>query len=572
MSATAHKQWLCSSDLFQHIELFIPMNPNTRSRIAICTLLWLILVVGPTWAQTPATPAKPVTLETPVSVMQLSGFVITGNTLLPEDRLMKVLQPFKGERTMDELKQAALAVQDMYREAGYGAVIAYVPVQTATDGIATIAVMEGHFKRVEVIGNQRFSRANILRSLPLLKPGLTPQVRRIDAQIQLANENPAKQVAVLLEAGEQQGDVDAHITVTEAATQRWIASLDNTGNVATGRLRTNLTYLNSDLWDLDHQLTLQFQFAPDKISSVAVLSANYHVPFYAQGLALDTFVAHSTVDGGNSATAAGPLQFSGKGDVIGARLSKYLERLGELDHRILLGLDRRAYINKCSILGLPAGACGSAGENITVHPLSLEYSLKQPRGMPMGFDVSISHNLALGGTYGNDANFDVVRADAKRRYTNMRFNIFAGHLLGDQWQVQARVAGQFTQDALVSGEQFGLGGSNSVRGYGERELQGDSGISGSAELYTPDFAKAIGETFSSVRMLAFVDAGRVKNRLETFCRNLSTSCSLLSAGAGLRLGAGPSQFRFDVAQSLRSAVSTKRNDISIHFQASYSFL
>jgi len=539
------------------------MYPNISSHIATWSLSMVLLIAGPTWAQTSASPA---------SVMHLSGFTITGNTLLPQARLMQALQPFKGARTLDELKQAALAVQALYREAGFGAVIAYVPVQTSADGIATIAVLEGHFKHIKVIGNQQFSQANILRSLPLLAPGLTPQVRRIDAQIELANENPSKQVAVLLEAGEQQGDVDAHITVRETARQRWNASVDNTGNAATGRLRTNLSYLNSALWDRDHQLALQFELAPEKFSSVAVLSANYHVPFYSQELALDTFIAHSAVDSGNSATAAGPLQFRGKGGVLGARLSKHLERLGELDQRLILRVDRRAYINDCSITGLPVGACGSAGENITVHPLSLEYSVNRPRGMPMGLNVSISHNLALGGTYGNDANFEAVRAGAKRRYTNMRFNMFGGHLLSNQWQLQARVAGQFTQDALVSGEQFGLGGASSVRGYGERELQGDSGISGSAELYTPDFAKAIGETFDSVRLLAFVDAGRVKNRLDTFCRNLSTSCSLLSAGAGLRLGAGPFQFRFDVAQPLRSAVSTKRNDISVHFQASYSFI
>ena len=544
----------------QPIERFIPMSLRITICLAICSLPTLMLIAGPTCAQTP------------VPVMQLSGFEVTGNTLLAQARIMQALQPFKGERTLDELKQAALAVQALYREAGFGAVIAYVPVQTAANGIATIAVLEGRFKHVKVIGNQQFSNANILRSLPSLAPGLTPQVRRIDAQIELANENPSKQVAVLLEAGDQQGDVQARITVTEAAAQRWNASLDNTGNAVTGRLRTNLTYVNSALWDLDHQLSLQFKFAPDKLNSIAVLSANYHVPLYAQGLALDTFVAHSRIDGGNSASAAGPLQFSGKGDVLGVRLSKYLERLDEVDQRIILGLDRRAYINACSITGLPAGACGSAGESITVHPLSLQYSMQLSRNIPAGVNVTVSRNLALGGTHGNDANFEAVRPGANRHYKNLGFNMFGGYRLANQWQAQGRVAGQFTQDALVSGEQFGLGGANSLRGYGERELQGDSGISGSAELYTPDFAKATVSTFNSVRLLAFIDAGQVKNRLDAPCRGQSTSCTLLSAGAGMRLGAGPFQFRLDLAQALRPGVTTKRNNIGLYFQSIYSSL
>lgn len=536
------------------------MKLNLTGNVAIWPVLLMSLVTGPTFA------------VTDVQRMQLSGFTITGNTLLPQARLMEVLQRFKGDRTLDELGQAALAVQELYRQAGYGAVIAYVPEQTAADGIATIAVLEGRLKHVEVIGNQRFSEANILRTLPLLAVGLTPQVQRIDAQIQLANENPAKQVAVLLEAGEGQGEVDAHITVTEAPAQRWNVSLDNTGTAATGRLRANLGYVHSALWDLDHQVALQFQFAPEKLHSVAVYSASYRVPFYAQGLTLDAFAAYSNVDGGSSGTAAGPLQFRGKGEVFGARLTKYLARMGEVDQRVIFGLDRRAYINACNIGGLPGGACGTAGESVTVHPVSLEYTVQQSGDRPVGANVSIIRNLALGGTYGSDANFEAVRAGANRHYTSVRFNLFGGLPVARQWQAQVRIAGQATRDALVSGEQFGLGGAYSVRGFEEREIPGDSGVSGSAEIYAPDFAKSVGEAFNSVLVLAFVDAGQVRNRLGTPCRGVSTNCELLSIGAGLRLNAGRFQFRLDLAQALRDGLRTRRNDIGAHFQASYSFI
>lgn len=528
--------------------------------VAVCSVLLASLVVMPAHAQSE------------MQRMRLSGFTVTGNTLLPQSRLMEVLERFKGERTLDELAQAALAVQDLYRQAGYGGVVAYVPEQSAADGVATIAVLEGRLKHVEVIGNKQFSEANIRRSLPLLAVGLTPRVQRIDAQIQLANENPAKQVAVLLEAGERQGEVDAHITVTEAAAQRWNVSLDNTGNAATGRLRANLGYLHSALWDLDHQVSLQFQFAPEKLRSVAVYSLSYRVPFYSQGLTLDAFGAYSNVDGGSTGTAAGPLQFSGQGEVFGARLTKYLPRMGEVDQRVVFGLDRRAYINACNIGGLPGGACGTAGESVTVHPVSLEYTVQQSGDRPAGANVSLIRNLALGGRYGSDADFDAARAGATRKYTSMRFNLFGGALVARQWQAQVRIAGQFTRDALVSGEQFGLGGAYSVRGFEEREMLGDSGVSGSAEIYAPQFAKSEGEAFDSLLVLAFVDGGQVRNRLGAPCRGVSTNCELLSIGTGLRMTAGRFQFRLDLAKALRAGPRTQRNDIGAHFQASYSFI
>ena len=172
--------------------------------------------------------------------VQVDEFVVTGNTLLPAATVAAAVAPFKGERTLDELQQAARAVQALYRDAGYGAVVAYLPPQSGPAGRVTIAVLEGHLALVVVSGNQQFSEANIRRSLPGLVEGRTPQVRRIDTEIQLANENPAKQLALSLEAGQRPGEVEARVLVSEQPAHRWSVLLDNTGNANTGRLRAGL--------------------------------------------------------------------------------------------------------------------------------------------------------------------------------------------------------------------------------------------------------------------------------------------------------------------------------------------
>jgi len=190
----------------------------------------------------------------------------------------------------------------------------------------------------------------------------------------------------------------------------------------------------------------------------------------------------------------------------------------------------------------------------------------------MGANLSLIHNLGLGGRYGSDANFEAVRAGAKRRYTSLRLNLFGGMALPQQWALQGRLNSQVSGDALVSGEQFGLGGANSVRGYEEREVLGDSGLSASVELYAPDMAKRFSESLGSLRALAFVDGGKVRNQRGMPCRNVQVSCGLASVGLGLRLGAGPLQVRLDMAQALRAGARTERNDVGFHFQANYSFI
>lgn len=528
--------------------------------------LWALLVLGasPSWAQ-----------DAQLRVV-VTEFKVSGNSLLAQSKLDATLLPFLGEHSLDELKQAALAVQELYRQAGFGGVIAYLPEQDGPPGVARIAVLEGRITRVNITGNQAFSEANIRRSLPLLTPGLTPQVLLIDAQIRLANENPAKQVAVSLEAGQGPGEVDVQVSVSESPARRWGLGVDNSGNAGTGRLRSSLSLVQADLWDLDHVLSLQFQFAPEKPRAVAVASASYRVPFYARGLTLEGFLAQSNVDGGSASTAAGPLQFNGRGEVAAIRLSRHLSRQGEVDQRITLGLDQRVYINDCRIGGLPAGACGTAGESVAVHPLSLEYQAQRGGENPLSVIFSAIHNLALGGRYGSAAQFEAVRAGALRRYLSLRLNLFGGLALPNGWQMQGRLNSQYSPDALVSGEQLGLGGAHSVRGYEEREIVGDSGFFGALELHGPDLSKRLsgifGERAFNLHLLGFTDLGRVRNQGDLPCRGAQTSCSVASLGLGARLSAGPLQVRLDLARALRAGQRTAANDLAVHFLVNYSFL
>lgn len=505
--------------------------------------------------------------QTPPKV-NVQRYKVSGNTLLPAERLDAVLARHTGERSLDELQQAARDVQALYRDAGYGAVVAFIPEQTSPPGEVAITVVEGRLALVTVAGNRQFDTANIRASLPSLVEGQTPRVREIDAQIQLANENPAKDIDVLLQPGERAGEVEARIQVTEEKVSQVTLGLDNTGNETNGRLRANVGWQHAGLWNRDHVLTLQAQVAPEKLDAVAVLSANYRIPFYAAGMAMDAYAAYSDVDGGTTATVAGPLQFSGKGHIAGVRLSKYLPRLGEIDHRVVVGLDHRDYINSCTL------ANTSLCDSVSVQPLSVEYIVQKAGRTAWGASVGVQHNLQIGGGHAGDAKFEAARPGAKPRYTLVRVGLFAGISVAEEWQLQGRLVGQATGDALVPGEQFGIGGASSVRGYDEREITGDSGAAASLELWSPDIAKALSLASGSLRWIGFVDAGWVSNRADAPCRaavDNRTECHLGAVGAGLRYTSGPLQARLDIAVPLRAAVRTGRHDTRAHFSVSYSF-
>lgn len=93
----------------------------------------------------------------------------------------------------------------------------------------------------------------------------------------------------------------------------------------------------------------------------------------------------------------------------------------------------RDYLNNCAISGLPAGACGPAGESVAVHPLTLEYAAQTGGAAAAGLNISLAHNLALGGKHGGDANFQSVRLGARARYTVLRASANLSLPVFDDW-------------------------------------------------------------------------------------------------------------------------------------------
>jgi hemolysin activation/secretion protein len=517
------------------------------------------------WVASPAA-AQP---SPPTGTVRVAGFQVSGNSLLPAAEVDKVLMPLLGLRSMPELQRAAAAVQALYAEAGYGAVVAYVPPQTGSDGIVRITVMEGKVAQVTVAGSRRYPEDRIKATLSDLVPGRTPRLDRIDTQLRMANENPARQMQLLLQPGKHSGEADARITVEDLPTQRTTVGLDNTGSDRNGEYRASLSWQHGNLSDRDDVASLQFQTSPTSPSQVKVLSAGYRLPMYSRHLVLDAFAAWSDVDGGTTPTFAGDLSFNGKGRIFGLRLAHYLRRWGEFDQRWAVGLDHRAYINRCTVAGLPEGACGPAGENVTVHPLTLDYSAQAGGRLSLGFNASLLANLRLGGKDAGPDAFAAVRPGASPGYMALRLGVVGGAQIADEWTMRGRITAQITGDALVPGEQFGLGGASSVRGYEEREVVGDTGAFASIEVGSPSLLPA--DSGRRLTLLAFADAGLVRNQNDAACLDDRNRCSLASLGLGARFGAGNLQARIDLAYPMKSAARTQRHDPRAHFAVNYGF-
>ena len=74
-----------------------------------------------------------------------------------------------------------------------------------------------------------------------------------------------------------------------------------------------------------------------------------------------------------------------------------------------------------------------------------------------------------GGNDGGTAQFNNFRPGAVPGYTIWRYGANYNRAFDNDWQTHLAFNGQATRDRLISGEQFGAGGADSVRGFLERE-------------------------------------------------------------------------------------------------------
>lgn len=474
---------------------------------------------------------------------EISRFEVSGNTLLPVAEIDRQLAPYTGKnKDFSDIQRALETLEQLFRERGYGVVQVILPEQDITRGVVQFRVLQPRVGRVVIEGNTHFNAENIRRSLPSIKEGETPNSKAIARNLQMTGEHPVKQTNVLLRSGESEEKVDVAIKVADDKPWRVFFTLDNTGTSDTGYFRAGFGYQHTNLFNRDHTLTASYITSPDHVSDVTIFGLGYRIPFYDLNSSLDLIAGYSDV---NSGVVQGLFNVSGSGSIGAVRWNYFLPKWDDIEQKLALGLDYRAFKNEVVAQGQ------QLVPDVTIRPLSLNYNgLKRMSAAEFSFFASGVANIP-GGNDGGQAAFTASRPGAVDDYTLFRYGFNYTRQFGNEWQTRIGFNGQYTTDSLVSGEQYGIGGPDSVRGYMLREVAGDRGYASQAELYTPELSRLFGMTDNfKLRLLAFYDWGGIQYNNQP--PGTVVKDSIASAGLGIRMTYGKSvSLRLDLAQILQ---------------------
>ena len=292
------------------------------------------------------------------------------------------------------------------------------------------------------------------------------------------------------------------------------------------------------------------------------LGGNYRVPLYRLGGVLGGSYTRSTVVGD-----FGALRSTGAGQTMGLNYSHYLPPDGGFRSYLTLGFDNKRFdVTKLAGVAVPGQLVRRS------RPLSLGYTARVESDASVW---SAGAELLTNVVGGNGNNLTAYRSEDPRISTagfkalRGNANVLAGFAGG--WLLGLRGQMQYTHDALISGEQFGLGGASSVRGTGERPISGDRGLFASLEVTTPD-------VMPGLRLLGFMDAGWLRNTVAN-TTNKPSGDQLASIGMGLRYNAGNLALSAEWGRVVNGSVlannpnstAPKSGDTKVHLNLSARF-
>lgn len=442
--------------------------------------------------------------------------IVTGDNPLPPAETDALLQPYLGEQAgLLGLQNAADALEQAIRARGHTFHRVVIPPQRGRREFE-LRVVEFVVGDVGVEGNAHFDTDNVLAMLPSLSSGVTPDSRRLTRDLQRANRHPSKRLALTMRRSETPAAVDALLTVRDQSPHSVFLSLNNRGSRDSGKERLSAGYQYSNLFGLDQVLTASYTTSPGNWSDVAQYGLSWKIPFNGIATDLTLLGSHSDVDSG---LVADFFDVTGQGTVVGALIEHTLLNQGRYAHRIQASLFDKDFDNDVDFLGQQIGA------DVRSRPLSLRYSGEWLRDDGnVGFHVAWLRNLTAGSN-NSSAAYAAARAGAKPTWDAWQAGAFMDLRVGEGWLLRMRVSGQYAGEPLIAGEQFGLGGSGSVRGFLPRVASADDAVAGTLEIWIPPPS-------STLQVLGFVDVGHGWRKQVLVGED--DEPSLASTGVGLR--------------------------------------
>ena len=479
----------------------------------------------------------------------MDGVECTGLPYLQGAGFKRLTSRYLGRPvTLRRLNQLTRDLVAFCREQDRPIVDVLVPEQNISRGTVQVLVLEGRLGRVQAEGN-RHIRSDLLTRQVRTRPGEVIRGHSLAADLDWLNQNPFRQVDLVFVRGREPGETDLLLRTEDRRPLRVYTGYEDSGNEATGEDRVLFGANWGCAFGFDQQLNYQYTASPD-FKRLAAHSGSYVIPLpWRHTLTFFASYATSAPD-----LAGGLFALKGKSWQLSGRYSLPFRggaRLG-LTQKVSAGFDFKRSNNNLAFGGFEVF---DQQTDIAQFAASLAECLKDRHGAT---SAEIALVASPGGLtrYNHTKDFDAARSLARANYAlaNVALERTTALPAGFGWNV--RITAQLATQNLLSSEQLGLGGYDTLPGYEEREANGDNGFILGNELQAPKISlgKLLGSNgaVDQLTLRVFWDHGEVTNH--ALLADEDAHLVLESAGVGFRYLLAPHlTMRFDYGWQLRES-------------------
>ena len=415
------------------------------------------------------TPEEPISPNLPDSPsFPIQTIKVEGSNVFSSTDFAPLIDPLIGQNvTLNQLREVADAITQLYLDQGYLNSRAVLTEQTLSDGIATIEVIEGQVTDIEVNGLQRF-RSSYFTSR-LNRSIATPfNVNDLEDQLRLLQINPLiKNIEVDLEPGESPGESTLLVNVEEAPPWFGSAFVDNYSAASVGSERFGLSGGYRNLLGLGDVFTATG--SRSFTGGSTILNFNYLVPFNS----LNGTVQLSTTIDRNEVTQSpfDELGIEGESETYSLSVRQPLHYSFTEEFALSLGLTHRdgqtfLFDNIGTAFGAGAEADGTTRS--TVLSFGQDYLSRDAKG---AWVLRSQFNFGL----------DLLDATTNAetipdgRFFSWNGQVQRIHQLAEKHLLIVQGNMQLSPDNLLGSQRFTIGGGQTLRGYRQGARSGDNG-------------------------------------------------------------------------------------------------
>lgn len=485
--------------------------------------------------------------------VRVTAFRFVGNTVFSEPDLAKIVAPYLGhEIDSEDLEAIRIALTRLYIDRGYINSGAIVPDQNIVDGTITLQLVEGYLSRIEVVGNARLSQSYIEDRI-LLGAGPPLNLYAIRDRLFVLQQDPRiRRIDAALTPGLRPGEAALRIEVEEESSRRLHLNVNNHRSPSVGATIAELEFTDVNLIGIGDTLGVRYGLT----RGLDNIDASYAVPLTARDTSV--LLRYTRSDAEVIEAPFDVLDVQSKSDSIGVGILHPYHKTPGAEHTVGVLLERRR--SQTFLLDVPfafePGADPEGRSRVTALRLQQSWLTHQPARV-----VAARSTVSVG--------VDAFGASINGGEPDARFAAWLGQfqwverLLQRREEFVVRADVQLANDALLSLEQFPVGGAFSVRGYREAQLVRDNGAVASLEYRWPLPWNPSGP--HRLQFAVFGDIGRSWNS----DRPTPSPETLSSVGAGLRGGyAEWLEYQLYIGKVLRDVQSPNGDlqDRGVHFQ------